>query len=684
MCGIAGIFNPDPSIAVDIHHLQNMTRAFDYRGPDDEGFFVENGIGLGQRRLSIIDLAGGKQPMCNEDGNIWVVFNGEIFNYLELMDFLKTKGHHFSSRSDTEVLVHLYEEYGDNFATHLNGQFAIALWDKRKRTLILVRDRIGICPLYYTRSKDRVFLFGSEIKSIFCHPAVHPELDFTGLEQVFTLWVPVPPRTVFKGITELRPGHLLKVTAETEQLSCYWKLSFPHKGQYDQKPLEYYKKQLQELLYDAVQLRLRSDVTVAAYLSGGLDSSVVSALVKKYHNRDLITFSVSFNDSAFDERNFQNAMVQFLKTDHRSVEVNYKNIGEEYSEVVWHCETPLIRTAPAPLFALSRLVFDNHIKVVLTGEGADEFLGGYNIFKENRIRRFWAKFPSSRLRPALLSRLYPYLGADRDNRFWQNFFKRQLTDTANPFYSHLIRWFNTSRIKKFFAQKYRSTFNMQKIYEELVAFTDPQIVNWDPLCQAQYLEITLFMSGYLLSSQGDRMMMAHSVEGRFPFLDHRLIEFASSIPPQFKLNLLNEKYILKKTFTELIPPEILNRSKQPYRAPISRCFSESTNNLSSLMLSDDALEYSGLFDIDSVRLLRQKANSSATGLSEVDEMAMAAIVSTQLLYHHFIAELVPSLGSDKIKLSNETGAAKGSIVNTLVRQSSPIPVKSSDQGSLKP
>jgi len=205
MCGIAGIFHPDPSVTVDIHHLQSMTRAFDYRGPDDEGFFVENNIGLGQRRLSIIDLTGGKQPMCNEDGSIWVVFNGEIFNYLELMDYLKSKGHHFSSRSDTEVLVHLYEEYGENFATHLNGQFAIALWDKRKRTLILVRDRVGICPLYYTRSKDRVFLFGSEIKSIFCHPAVHPELDFTGLEQVLLSGYQFLPELCSKGLPSLSP-----------------------------------------------------------------------------------------------------------------------------------------------------------------------------------------------------------------------------------------------------------------------------------------------------------------------------------------------------------------------------------------------------------------------------------------------------------------------------------------------
>ncbi len=679
MCGIAGIFDPDPTFMVDIHHLQSMTRALSYRGPDDEGYYLNNGVGLGQRRLSIIDVAGGKQPMCNEDGSVWVVFNGEIFNYLELMALLKSKGHHFNSRCDTEVLVHLYEEYGERFATHLNGQFAIALWDNRKHSLLLVRDRVGIRPLYYTRTSNGVFLFGSEIKSIFCHPEVRPELDFTGLEQVFTLWVPVPPRTVFKGITELKPGHILKVTAQTQSLNCYWRLSFPEKNQYDEKPPEYYEKKLQELLYDAVTLRLRSDVTVAAYLSGGLDSSIISALVKKYHNRDLITFSVSFNDSAFDERSYQNAMVEFLGTDHRNIEVGYQDIGEAYSEVIWHSETPMIRTAPAPLFALSKLVYDNQIKVVLTGEGADEIFGGYNIFKENSIRRFWAKDPSSRIRPALLSRLYPYINTDKDNRFWQSFFKRQLTDISNPFYSHLIRWSNTSRIKNFFAQKYRDMLNIQNVYEELNNFIDPQIRNWDPLCQAQYLEISLFMSGYLLSSQGDRMMMGHSVEGRFPFLDYRIIEFASSIPPRYKLNVLNEKYILKKAFSELIPPQVLKRPKQPYRAPISPCFSQSTNNLASLMWEDDALQCSGLFDAGPVRLLRQKANSTNSRLSEVDEMAVAAIISTQLLYHHFIAELVPSLGSDRIKRSKESSLQRGSAIIPPVNSGSSIPVKSSDQ-----
>lgn len=639
MCGIAGIYHPDSSFSVDIRHLENMTRIIDYRGPDDEGFYCDNGVGLGQRRLSIIDLSGGKQPMCNEDGTIWVVFNGEIFNYLELMDFLSSKGHRFSTKSDTEVLVHLYEEYGEEFPRYLNGQFAVALWDKNNRKLILLRDRVGIRPLYYSVIDSGEILFSSAIKSLFCYPKVYPQLDSAGLEQVFTLWVSVPPRTVFKDIYELPPGHLLSITPNGISEKCFWKLSFPEKHSYEDKPLHFYQKQLEELLYDAITLRLRSDVPVGAYLSGGLDSSIISALVKKYHNKDLRTFSVAFKDGAFDESQYQNQMAAFLKTNHKTIEVTSQEIGELFSEVIWHSEIPLIRTAPAPLFALSSLVRNSDIKVVLTGEGADEIFGGYNIFKENRIRRFWAKRADSQLRPKLLSRIYPYI-SHNNNLFWQLFFKNHLSDISNPYYSHLIRWENTSRIKNYFSQSYRSQFDLERVYDALYKFIDPNISSWDPLCQAQYLETTLFMSGYLLSSQGDRMMMGHSIEGRFPFLDYRVIEFAATIPPRYKLNILNEKYILKKSFENLIPQQICNRAKQPYRAPISSCFLSNYNSLSSLMLEDDSLECSNIFEKKAVQQLRSKINSGAQ-LSEVDEMSVAAIISTQLLYHHFISALVP-------------------------------------------
>jgi len=643
MCGIAGIFHPDPACEVNSKVLERMTRILSYRGPDEEGYYFGEGVGLGHRRLSIIDISGGKQPVHNENGKIWVVYNGEVFNYLEIMDLLKKKGHRFYSRCDTEVLVHLYEEYGEDFVEKLNGQFAIALWDSRKRQLILARDRAGIRPLYYTQLADGSVIFGSEIKSIFCHPAIHPKLDPVGLEQIFTLWVPVPPRTAFAGIKELMPGCILKLKPSGMTHKRYWKLSFPDKDSYDDKPLTYYSEQLKELLYDAVTIRLRADVPVAAYLSGGLDSSIISALVKKYHNNDLLTFSVTFKNSDFDEGVHQNVMVDFLKTDHRSIEINDDLIGATFGDIVWHTEIPMIRTAPAPLFALSQLVRHNNIKVVLTGEGADEIFGGYNIFKENKIRRFWAKFPDSKIRPLLLQELYPYIKNHAAAKsYWQLFFKTGLQDTSNIFYSHQLRWNNTSRIKRFFSNQYSENFNQEtNIYGELENFIDHDINRWHPLCQAQYLEIVLFMSGYLLSSQGDRMMMGHSVEGRFPFLDYRVIEFASTVPPQFKIQLLNEKYLLKAAYKRLIPDSVLSRAKQPYRAPIADCFIKKSDYIASKILSKEAIDASAIFDRDSVKNLLQKAGTAGNQISEVDNMAIAAIVSTQLLYHLFITEIAP-------------------------------------------
>lgn len=648
MCGIAGIFHPDPAREVSSKTLEQMTRILSYRGPDEEGYYYGEGVGLGHRRLSIIDISGGKQPVHNENGKIWVVYNGEVFNYLELMDLLKKKGHRFYSRCDTEVLVHLYEEYGEDFVEKLNGQFAIALWDSKKRQLILARDRVGIRPLYYSELADGSVVFGSEMKSIFCHPAIHPRLDPAGLEQIFTLWVTVPPRTVFSGIKELMPGSILKLKSSGMTHKRYWKVNFPEKDSYESRSPEYYSENLRELLYDAVAIRLRADVPVAAYLSGGLDSSIISALVKKHHNNDLITFSVTFKNSDFDERVHQKVMVDFLKTDHRSIEIDDDFIGAIFGDVVWHAESPMIRTAPAPLYALSELVRNNNIKVVLTGEGADEIFGGYNIFKENIIRRFWAKDPDSKLRPLLLQKLYPYIkNHAAAKNYWQLFFKNGLQNTDNIYYSHQLRWNNTSRIKRFFSNYYREKFDEEKnIYGELENFIDRDMTRWHPLCQAQYLEIVLFMSGYLLSSQGDRMMMGHSVEGRFPFLDYRVIEFASTVPPDMKIQLLNEKYLLKTAYKELIPESVLSRAKQPYRAPIAACFVNQNEYLSTKILSRECIESSGIFNADSVQNLVDKAKTGGSQISEVDNMAIAAVVSTQLLYHSFITEIT---SEEKIK-----------------------------------
>lgn len=631
MCGIAGIYNRASARPVNNTTIDRMVGALGHRGPDGTGSHISGNAGLGHSRLSIIDLDGGAQPIFNETGEICITFNGEIYNYIELREFLVTRGHRFSTRTDTEVIVHLYEEYGRNFLAHMNGQFALAIWDGREKKFILARDRVGICPLYYSFTDNGDFLFASEIKSILASGEVDPAFDLMGIHQALTFWVTVPPRTCFEKVCELPPAHMLEVSQTGHRLSRYWKIQYPEKSGYDDRPLDYYTAGIRDILSDAIRLRLRADVPVAAYLSGGLDSSIIASLTHKSFQSDLTTFSVTFGDPLYDESAFQGELVNIMRLDHRSVSVDYRDIGGAFSQVVRHAEVPLLRTAPSPLFHLSKLVRENGIKVVLTGEGADEIFGGYNIFKEDMIRRFWARDPESAKRPMLLGRLYSYVNRDpRTGRFWQNFFRRGLADFENPFYSHMIRWANTGRIRDLLATEARDAVSESDMYDELRAYTDPDMMSWHPLCRAQYLEMLLFLPGYLLSSQGDRMMMSHSVEGRFPFLDHRLIEFASEIPPLYKIRGLNEKYALKRAFDDILPPSIIYRDKQPYRSPVYR----SLVHMDEMKSRDDksARIMSRIFDPAKTSMLLDKAARSAREeMSSVDEMAIAAYLSTRTL-----------------------------------------------------
>lgn len=623
-----------------------MTRTLTHRGPDEEGYYEAPGIALGHRRLAIIDLSSGQQPLCNEDGSVWVAFNGEIFNYLELRASLEKRGHVFKTRSDTETLVHLYEEKGLDFVDDLNGQFAIALWDAKRRRLVLARDRVGIRPLFHAALADGSVVFGSEIKALLAHGGLRAEIDPAAIEQITTLWVTVPPRTAFKGVEELPPGRLLVLEPGKRTVHQYWRHEFPTEGEYEERPFEAWRNDVRELLQDAVSLQLRSDVPVATYLSGGLDSSILTALVKRHHINDLTTFSVGFADARFDEREYQQQMVQHLQTQHREVEVDGAAIGESFADVVWFAERPMMRTAPAPLLRLAQLVRDSGVKVVLTGEGADEIFGGYNIFREDKVRRFWARNPDSAWRPALLSRLYGYIERDpKAEAFWRLFFRQGFENTADPYYSHRRRWSNGAQMKRVFSPDFRAQMpGEEAMFAELDAYLDPGRERWHPLARAQYLEMALFMSCYLLNSQGDRMMMGRSVEGRVPFLDHRLIELAARIPPRHKLRGLDEKYILKQAFADLLPPAIASRPKQPYRAPISASLTQ--GSLAGRLLERDALQRSGFVHMPAVEKLLQKAGASNGAHSERDEMALATIASLQLLNHQFVDRFTQP-GSDK-------------------------------------
>jgi asparagine synthase (glutamine-hydrolysing) len=643
MCGIVGVVHQEKSQPVEEQQMRQMLAMLRHRGPDQFGIFLDQGVGLGSARLSIIDLSSGQQPIGNEDGTLWIVFNGEIFNYIELRPQLEARGHTFSTHSDTEIILHLYEDHGPDCLQYLNGQFAIAIWDTRRQELFLARDRLGIRPLFYAHSGG-AFLFGSEIKALLADPRLQAEIDPLSLDQIFTYWSTLSPRTVFKDIFEIPAGHYAVLHDDQLSVQPYWSVAFPPAQEtsafslHDRKKLADYQEQFQALLIDAAQIRLRADVPVGAYLSGGLDSSTTAAIIRNYTNNRLDTFSIAFEDAEYDESLYQYRMADFLGTDHQVIRASDADIGEAFISAIWHTETPILRTSPAPLYLLSKLVRQNNYKVVLTGEGADEFLAGYNIFKEARVRRFWARQPDSQLRPLLLQKLYPYIASlSGSGNYIRSFFGYRLTETHRPDYSHLIRWHNTSRTKRFFSAALQVAPSSNNSEEYPIPYP-AEFSGWDPLNQAQYLEISIFLSQYLLSSQGDRMGMANSVEGRFPFLDHRVVEFCNNLPVALKLNGLTEKYLLKHTASQWLPDEIWQRPKRPYRAPIQRSlFNPRLRDQVGGLLAEEALASAGYFKPAAVRMLADKAASTAR-LSETDEMALAGIISTQLVHRQFVQD----------------------------------------------
>ncbi len=621
-----------------------MITRLHHRGPDGYGYYHDEHAGLAHARLSIIDLEGGDQPIHNEDGSIQVVFNGEIFNYIELRRQLEPLGHRFYTRSDTEVIVHLYEQYGDRFVEHLNGQFAIALWDKAKRRLVLARDRTGIRPLFYSITGDRLF-FASEVKALFAHPALRRGLDIEALGEIFTYWAPLPSHCIFEGIEALPPGHLMTVEEGRLDVRRYWDWEFPNeipeRGSADELAEE-----LRELLIDSVRLRLRSDVPVGAYLSGGLDSSVTTSLIKHYTDVPLRTFSISFEDDEFDESGFQKELVDYLGTHHSHVLCRKSDICELFPRVIWHTESPILRTAPTPLMILSAKVRSEGYKVVLTGEGADEVLGGYDLFKEAKIRRFWARFPDSRMRPMILDRLYPYLKNSpiAARTYAQHFFKQGMELSHKPYFGHTSRWITTRRSWQFFSSEVKAALRDHQSYDALEKMLPEAIESWKPLNRDQYVEAHTLMSGYLLSSQGDRVAMANSIEGRFPFLDHRVIEFANRLPLRYKIMGLNEKYLLKRAMKGIIPESIRSRSKQPYRAPDSQSFFDNGKPAEYVgyLLGEERIRQAGYFDSQAVgRLMNKCSKGRAIGFA--DNMAFTGILSTMLLDEMYIR---PSRSTD--------------------------------------
>jgi asparagine synthase (glutamine-hydrolysing) len=643
MCGVVGILNLREGPAPDRALLGRMLARLDHRGPDERGAYRDRHVGLGQTRLSIIDLSGGAQPLSNEDETVWIVFNGEIYNYVELAEQLKAKGHRFRTRSDTEVIVHAHEEWGDDCGTRFNGQWAYVIWDARRRRLVMSRDRLGVRPLYHARVGDRL-LFASEVKALWADPGLPRAIDRRGLAEVFTFWSAIAPRTVHQDVEMLPPGHLLVVEGGEVRTRAHWQPSYPVASPRGEgfPAVRPHAEALRDALGRAVKLRmLRADVPVGVYLSGGIDSSVIAALCRAEVGGSLRTFSLRFKDRDFDEGPFQRLMVERLGTEHSEVEVGHEDVARVFPDVIWHAETPILRTAPAPLYLLSGLVRQHGYKVVLTGEGSDEMLAGYDIFREATVRRFCARQPQSKLRPKLLGRLYPWMARSpvRLQAFAQAFFAKGRDLVDEPIYSHVPRWEAAAALWRLFSDETRASLGDFSPVADLRAALPPEARSWEPLSQAQYLEVRTLLGEYLLGAQGDRMLMGHSVEGRFPFLDRDVVELANAMPPLVKLRVLDEKHVLKVALRALVPDEILHRPKQPYRAPDAQCFvQEGAPDYVGELLAPGAVHRAAIFDPVAVeRLVTKCRRFKGVAPSNSDNMALVGVLSTMLLWHHMTA-----------------------------------------------
>jgi asparagine synthase (glutamine-hydrolysing) len=650
MCGIAGIVVAKGHEPPDLESLLAMAAMIRHRGPDGCGVYRDQRAGLAHTRLSIVDLEGGAQPLANEDETIWVTFNGEIFNHEELRATLRAAGHRFRTRSDTEVIVHAFEEWGEGAWSRFNGQYAFALWEANERRLWLVRDPMGIVPLF-VRADEHAVMFASEMKSLFAGGAPAVEIDRHSLHTAFTLWSTPAPRTLFRGVESIEPGQAmcfdecLRRTISTHGVIDFGLASAAIDS------LDDAASRLEERLLASIDLRLRADVPVGAYLSGGLDSAVIATLAREVHAGEFRTFSIRFVDSEFDESGAQRVMSRLLRTDHAEIVVGAAEIQDALPRLVWHAESPLLRTAPAPMMLLSALVRREGMKVVLTGEGADELFGGYDIFREDAVRRFWARQPESSARPHLLERVHAHIRADRHG-LWRQFFGTGLTRLDDPFYSHRIRWHNTSWATRLLARREDGTIG--SVDDDVLRLMPDGWRAWGALERAQTIEIMTFLRSYLLCSQGDRVAMANAVEARYPFLDPNVIRFAQGLPRAMKRRGLHDKIVLRRLGSRRLPEEVWRRPKWPFRAPIGRAlFGASAPEFVADLLSPAEIARYGLLNAAAVGALLSRTVSGDGQSSEREQMALMGALTTQMLARQMVDEFPARLAEARGRLKRD-------------------------------
>src|SRR5215510_1334154 len=612
MCGLVGFIDMRGERKPDAELLVRMTHKLDHRGPDSAGYFLGHYVALGFRRLSIIDLESGDQPIYNEDGSVVLMCNGEIFNYLELKKVLIQKGHRFRTKSDVEVLLHLYEEHDIDFLDKINGQFAFAIYDRNKYRLFLARDHFGINPLYYT-TVNALFIFASEIKAILEHPQVPREVDLTGLDQTISFPGLVSPRTMFKGIQSLKSGNYIVVENGAVSTREYWDLDYPplEAGSGD-KPESDYVEELKELLTRSVTYRLQSDVPVGFYLSGGLDSSLIGALINQIApGTKRHSFSIGFTDADISETKHQRLMAQFTRSIHNEIIFDWSEIVERLSQMIYHCECPVRETYNTCSLALSAAAKNAGISVVLTGEGADELFAGYVGYRFDSFRDRESK--SYDLETALEDELRERLWGDKD--FFYEKDHQALREVKQTLYS--------ARVNELYPEF--DCFNHGLINKE-------RLRGRHPLHQRSYLDFRLRLSDHLISDHGDRMTLAHSVEGRYPFLDIDLVEFSTRIPPELKLHDYVEKYILKRVAEDFLPAEIVKREKFGFHAPGSPYLLQHGIEWVNDMVSHDRIKRQGYFNPDVIDRLRAEYTQSGFKLKLPFEDDLLIVVLTFSLF----------------------------------------------------
>lgn len=629
MCGICGVFHGDRAHKVERATLEAMNHQILHRGPDDAGFYVSENVGLAMRRLSIIDLKTGQQPVSNEDGTVWIVYNGEIYNHAELRSQLEARGHQYRSKSDTETIVHLYEEYGPECVRHLRGMFAFVLWDQRRRKLFAARDRLGIKPFYYLWDSG-VLLFASEIKALLAYPRVHAELNREGLPEYLAFGYLSGEETLFAGIRKLLPGQTLELDETGDlQIKTYWDLTSPDGAV--TRPESYYVETYRAMLEDCVGSHLMSDVPLGVFLSGGLDSSVVAALMTKIRREPIETFSVGYEEAPYSELPFARTVARHIGSLHHEVRLSRKEFFDALPKLIWHEDEPLVWPSSVSLYFVARLARER-VTVVLTGEGSDETLAGYTRYPwtlwNTRFDRIYRHSTPERLREWIRERLAvsSWLGADLRRKLQHTFLGRDGSAWISFYFDNFYSAFSASDQRDLLVDT------------DSGAPTAPyrNCMNWwerssgDLLARLLYTDIKTYLVE--LCMKQDNMSMAASIESRVPFLDHALVEFAASIPARYKTRGLAGKCILKSGVGDLLPASIIHRRKMGFPTPFRGWLAGPQLEIVEKTLLEARTLARGLFRPEAVRLCLAEHRAGKTDHSE----RMWRLLNLELWHRIFI------------------------------------------------